>query len=218
MNTTTTPPATSYYNLTMDDRRAYWKNYADYVRLFGADLVDTMLEALPEHDIVGEYDSPLRNYDGKHLPGHCYHKPRRLRRMVSKYYRFTNDQGWEKSVCVPCNVYLIPHTFQHLNHGEFLQKLLLAKHPWLSAFKLSCYGLGRSPNDPSEFYVTTQTDGLEYSPELYVPVEALVNGDVEAIKKRNETYLRWYHLSDEQWEALSKHPVTLAFFAAMEQQ
>lgn len=197
--------------LSMEDRRLFWRNYDKWCALFTPELVDEQLAKLSVMSIVDEQLYPLRDAYGrpKQAPEKVYGVSRHLGRR-STYYRFVNESGWEKSEFVPCEVFMVPARYQSTKHGDMIEPMMHALYPWLAKFKCDFYSLNFYDNRAEEFYVRVGAD-VEGHRSLYVPYEAFKAGHVAAIVERNEKYLRWYNKDKDVWGTMKKLPTVNAF-------
>lgn len=202
-------------DLSLEDRRAYWTNYDKWCAMFSQQEVDEQLLKLPVRSFVDELASPLRDWEGRHLNGGCWQQPQRLLRSSHEYYIFRNG-GWERHERVLCNVYMVPAKYQHLQHAEVISAIMLARYPWLAQFKCNYYSMHFYDNHVNEFYVGCLHKHACHG-VLYVPYDAFMQRDVEAIVKRNETYLKWYTHADDAWASMKNDETVLKFFELLRQ-
>lgn len=202
-------------DLSIEDRRAYCKATPKLVAMFGQDLVDEGLRRFTMTQLVEVMQIPLKDAEGRPLPDReCWHKPHQFLRNVVTHHRFVDARGWEKAVSTPVKQYMIPYHYQHTYEAQhIIRPAMEALFPWIKPFKLSIYDVGYSENP--EFYVDLP-EAYKGHKALYVPYKAFAEGDVEAIIKRNETYLRDYTKSDEVWKSMSQDPVVIAFLLETE--
>lgn len=199
--------------LSLEDRRLFWRNYDRWCALFTQPLVDEQLMKLSVMSIVDEFKSPLRDAYDRPRQGGCYQKPNRPLGTHHTHYRFTNEQGWEKSVYVPCDTYMVPAQYQSTKHENIIRPIMMARYPWLAKYKCSFYSLNFYEGHTEEFYVRTAN---EHGPQgghrsLYVPYEAFMAHDVAAIEKRNAEYLRGYTKGNETWNSMRQDANVIAF-------
>ena len=197
-------------DLSLEDRRTFWRAYESLSALFGAEAIDTGLMSLRPTEVVEIYASPL---DGPRYPGcgsysgECFYKPQRELERGHEYVTFHNGD-WEQHKRVPCRRYLVPYQYQGLSHGKVIRPALLSKFPWLEKFELKIYEFRGDGHN--EIYVTTASDHRGHK-ALYVPYSALFAHDAEAIIERNRSYLEWYTKSSAAWESMKDDPVVVAF-------
>lgn len=189
--------------LNQEDRAAYFQKYDEFVSLFGKEAVDGILATVPVNSLVELHYSPKKDHSGKTLQGSCFHKPSKLLGSEMNYHKFYQGD-WEKTVRVPCNVYLVSNRYQSLVYGGMIDALLLQRAFWLGGYQLQCYG-------PDEFYVTVLAKDAGHHTSLYVPIKAWVAGDVDAIIKRNVDYFKWYTGKDDASKAILDSDVTKSF-------
>ena len=196
--------------LSIEERCLFWRNYDKWCAMFTAHEVIEQLAKLPIHDIVDELKVPLQDAYGR--PRQPYTPYETHRKLGSKrtHYRFVNEQGWEKTVDVPCDIYMVPARYQSNAHTQVIKAIMEARYPWLTEFKCSFYQLSFYPNHVEEFYVkTAQSHGGHQS--LYVPYAAFMTKDIAAIEKRNESYLQSYTRSNVVWNSMKDDANVLAF-------
>lgn len=85
---------------------------------------------------------------------------------------------------VMCDVYRVKNQYQRLRHGKIVLELLYSTFPELMEFGFKAYGLEYGPEEEYEIYPKNH---------IYTPFQALLTGDIEAIKKRNLDYGRSYN-------------------------
>lgn len=192
--------------LTLEDRREFFREYANLVALFGDALVDRGLLGLKESDIVETLNVPLTGPGGKHYNGLCYHKPHRFLQRTTAGHTFYHA-GWERRETVPVNQYLVPAKYQNLALPLIIRPALIAKAAWLTNFNLKIYGL-------DEFYVTLSEPHAGHT-SLYVPIKAFLAKDCDAIVARNIDYLKGYTKGDEVGPAVVADPVSQAFLTCL---
>jgi hypothetical protein len=199
--------------MELEQRREFLHNYDKLVELFGQELVDQGLMRYTDSQLLGTQDYPLKDANGRSLKPSKPYGPHIYVGRVCTHHRFTNREGWEKSVFVPVERYKVRNQYQHNYQSQLIVKpAMLALYPWLADFKLNIYSVHFYENGSNEFYVKLSR---EYSGHtcLYVPYKAFMDGDVEAIIKRNEEYLKWYTKSDEVWNAMREDPVIDEFLS-----
>lgn len=199
--------------LSLEDRRLFWRNYDKIVALFGAEKIDEGLMALKPSDIVEIYAAPLEGptqpFGRNDYSGKCWLQPNRQVSPGREYVTFCNGE-WEQHKRVLCNRYLVPHQYQSLRAESIIRPALVAKLPWLEGFKLAIYQMDFLDNFDDEFYVSLESKHGGHT-SLYVPYKAALSGDVAAIVKRNESYLKWYCKTDDVWASMKADPVVVAF-------
>lgn len=191
--------------LTLEQRRAFYREYDQIIALFGEacrDRLDQLLIRIPLDKLTEVFKAPHTDAYGRTVcrPGKPWYPHAVQLPDAWTGYRFVNNEGWEKYVPdVVCSRWLIPNRYQHLETPPILRALLLDQVPWLAEFsgRLSLYSLdGRV--EP-EFYLQVTCEGPNKS--LYVPFRAFLAGDVEAILERNRSYWRSYYVGARAPEA-----------------
>lgn len=194
-----------YDNIT--NRRKFFRNYAKFSEWFGAENVDAALTLVNFDKLVEVYKT-----EQKHN-ARCYHTVNLELPAGLDFIHKTHpmDSSYSKTIHVMCNRWLVPNQYQRLVDESILRLNLLKKYPWLRRYTLEIYGLDFYPNSGSpEFYVNIGKS-VNGHRSLYVPYEAFFAGDVEAIIKRNQTYLNWYTKGDDVWNAISAQPSVQKF-------
>jgi hypothetical protein len=200
--------------LSLNDRRLFWRNYDKWCAMFTQPLVDAQLMGLSVTSIVDEYKVPLRDAYGKPRQGRePGFQPHRKMGTHHTHYTFHNEQGWEKTEYVPCDTYMVPAQYQSTKHDGMIAAMMHALYPWLAKYKCSFYSMNFYDNHAEEFYVRTAN---EHGPQgghrsLYVPYDAFKAHDVAAIEKRNADYLRWYTKGEATWNSMREDANVIAF-------
>ena len=100
--------------LSLEDRKIFWRVYESLSALFGAEVIDAGVMALRPSEIAEIYAAPL---DGPRTPGcgsysgNCFHKPQRELGRGYEYVTFHNGD-WEQRKRVPCRRYLVPYQYR----------------------------------------------------------------------------------------------------------
>lgn len=96
-----------------------------------------------------------------------------------------NGRRYMDSDRVRCRVYRVKNRYQGTKHGNVILDLLYGKHPELAQFGFNAYELHEYTGSlPYEIYPKNH---------IYTPFRALMEGDIEAIKKRNMDYAKSYN-------------------------
>ena len=196
--------------LSLEDRRLFWRNYDKWCAMFSAPEVDEQLMKLSVMSIVDERNVPLRDWAGRPLQGRPPFGVHRALGTHHTYHRFVNDAGWERSEYVPCDSYMVPAQYQSTKHEQIIRPIMHARYPWLAKFKCSFYSLDFYDNGVEEFYVKTAQDHAGHR-SLYVPYRAFMAKDIGAIMERNESYLKSYTKSNAVWNSLKDDANVIAF-------
>lgn len=80
------------------------------------------------------------------------------------------------------DVYRVASHYQGLCHGKVILHLLYGRYPELAKFEFNAYGM----DSCSSYEIYPKTG-------VYVPFEALMDGDIDAILLRNRDYCAWYN-------------------------
>lgn len=205
-----------YDPLTLEQKIKFFRSYDIFVKYFPKASVDRELDKLSPTELVTEYQQPHTDWAGKVLNRS---EPTWLGDAVESlgtkhtHYRFHKD-GWERSANVACDCWRVPSSYQNLPQGKMLEALLREARPYLQNFEMACYGIDGGENSHNEFYlkVGTKAEGHD---SLYVPYEAFLAGDIDAIKKRNSDYLGWYNKKVDVWAVLKETEAVKCFFENM---
>lgn len=197
--------------LSLSERQEYWKNYKLLTQYFPQDLVDEALLSLEVKEIVEEYALATVDVRGRrHYPSKPYGKCRLLG-SEHRAYTYYNDEGWQKTLYVPCDIYLVAREYQSLSEPKIIRYCLLKDYPWLSEYRLNIYGM-RCGEAIEEFYVDILENPKEPFGSLYVPYRAFLEGEPANIVKRNREYSRSYSKqAAEKMEEVLLHPTTQGF-------
>lgn len=84
-----------------------------------------------------------------------------------------------------CDVYRVRNHYQGIYHGDVIKSLLYGRYPELKKFCFKFY----------EYYAYSNTPEYEIYPDckLYVPFEALMEGNIEKVLERNREYCKSYN-------------------------
>ena len=173
------------------------KKFCDYLRLnFGDEILSTALNDFKRGDMMTWEYIPYEN--GFHFALSkaiaLYHPY-----LVSHPIRETKGNGWERLVNKLC-VGIICSTQYDFWSGKLLKKCLDLKYPWLEKFKISEYSV-HSYQDLDEhlvFLPIPDTEGKKKR-SVYIPLRALIEADVEAIKKCHIDYFTDYYKWPGGW-------------------
>jgi len=203
--------------MSLEERRKFLNNYGKLVKMFGQELVDEgLLRYGLMYDLVEYKDFPLQDANGRSLNPSKPHGHSIYIGRLSTPHRFVNRQGWEKTVTVPVERYLVPYTWQGNDQAKHIVRPAMLKlYPWLEEFYFHVYQLCFFKDKQEEFYVTLSEEYGGHK-SLYVPFHDFMVGDTEAICKRNESYLSWYTRDGVVWEKMRKDPVVLHFLKSTE--
>ena len=169
------------------------KKLCDYLRLnFGDEILSAALNDFKRKDMMTWEYIPYENgfYFALSKAIALY-----LPYLVSHPIRETKGDGWERSIDKLC-VGIICRTRYDFWSGKLLKKCLDLKYPWLEKFKISEYSV-HSYQDLDEHFVFLPIPDTEGKKDrsVYIPLKALIEADVEAIKKCHTDYFtdhyRW---------------------------
>ena len=204
--------------LSLEERREYYKKYPQLCELLGQEAVDEGLMRYSVMSLVEELQLPQTDVDGRPMANPSqkpWCTPYRELGTKRTHYRFIRDGGWEKYTSTVVLSFMVPHQYQHNDMARYIIKpALLKRCPWLAGFKLKVYSMDfyRDSHD-EDFYVEL---GCDYYAKggfnsLYVPIRAFLRGDVAAIVKRNQTYFKDYCHTDAVWAAMKLDPTVIRF-------
>ena len=173
------------------------KKLCDYLRLnFGDGILSTALNDFKRGDMMTWEYIPYENgfYFAINKAIALY-----LPYLVSHPIRETKGDGWERMVDKLC-VGIICSTRYDFWSGKLLKKCLDLKYPWLEKFKISEYSV-HSYQDLDEHLVFLPIPDTEGKKErsVYIPLKALIEADVEAIKKCHIDYFTDYYKWPGGW-------------------
>lgn len=120
-------------------------------------------------------DLPIGGADAEYL--------RTSMEIIPRYSKVEHAQLMEGERCM-CDVYRVKNSYQHTRHGNVVLDLLYGTFPELREFKFDAYGLDYQSEKDYEIYPANH---------IYTPLEAMLTGDVEAIKTRNNRYAAAYN-------------------------
>lgn len=99
-----------------------------------------------------------------------------------------------------CDVYMVRNPYQGLRHGAVILELLYKRYPELVKYKFDAYEMYEDNQHPYEIYPSFH---------VYVPFEALMEGNIDKIKRRNVEYARSFNngfFTPKAMEARLKEP------------
>lgn len=102
---------------------------------------------------------------------------------IPRYSKVEHAQLMEGERCM-CDVYRVKNSYQHTRHGNVVLDLLYGTFPELREFQFDAYGLDYQSEKDYEIYPANH---------IYTPLEAMLTGDIEAIKTRNNRYAAAYN-------------------------
>ena len=174
------------------------KNLTDYLRLnFGDAILSEAINILKRRDLfTWEYipyetgfNYAISNAVALYLPY-----------LVSHSIKEFKGDGWERSVNKLC-IAIFKVSNYNFWSGKLVKRCLELKYPWLTKFNISDYSITYF-NSTREYgnhliYLYTKQNGKSHS--IYMPLEALINGDIEAIKKCHTDYFTSYYKWPGGW-------------------
>lgn len=182
------------------------KKLCDYLRLnFGDEILSTALNDFKRGDMMTweyiPYETGFHFAISKAIA-------LRLSYLVSHPIKEHKGDGWERTVNKLC-VGIICRSPYDLWSGKLLKKCLELKYPWLSKFGISDYSVHsyQDMGDHLVFLSIPDTEGKKPR-SVYIPLKALIEADVEAIKKCHTDYFTDYYKWPGGWgESVTKEDV-----------
>lgn len=167
------------------------KKFCDYLRLnFGDRILSTALNYFKRRDMMTWEYIPYENgfYFAINKAIALY-----LPYLVSHPIRETKGDGWERTVNKLC-VGIICNTQYDFWSGKLLKKCFDLKYPWLEKFKISEYSVHfyQDLDKHLVFLPIPDTEGKKER-SVYIPLKALIEADVEAIRKYHTDYFTDYY-------------------------
>ena len=173
------------------------KKFCDYLRLnFGDGILSTALNDFKRGDMMTWEYIPYEN-------GFYFALNKaialRLPYLVSHPIRETKGDGWERSVDKLCVGIICSKQYDFWS-GKLLKKCLDLKYPWLEKFKISEYSIHSYQDMDKHLIYLSIPDTEEKKPRsVYIPLKALIERDVEAIKKCHTDYFTDYYKWPGGW-------------------
>ena len=174
------------------------KNLTDYLRLnFGDEVLSEAVNILRRGDL----------FDWEYIPyetGFNYAITNAvaldLPYLVTHPIREFKGDGWERSVDKLCIAIFKTRRYDFWT-GKLLKKCLELKYPWMSKFDISDYSVSYTSDlnnyDNHLVFLTVKKQDKKYS--IYMPLKALIEGDIEAIKKYHTHYFTEYYKWPSGW-------------------
>lgn len=106
--------------------------------------------------------------------------------------------GWERYVDKLCIAVFVKRK-HNIWTGILLKKCLELKYPWLDKFKISNYSIDYGDFDKHLVYLKVFDKKREKDKNVYIPLKAFIEGDVEAIKKYHTKYFTKYYSWSGGW-------------------
>ena len=171
----------------------YFRCWDKFVSLFGEELSREAIARINFNDIAKE-----EGYVNESYPERCgYEHTRDAYGNVEVSHR--RASSFHRTEQKLLHFYITPYTYQHLKHEEMITYILNKIYPTLlRTFKVDIYSID-SGNRISEIYVKIGDKSL------YVPLEALMKKDIDAIKKRNTDYQNDYYHDDKYCDDIFNH-------------
>ena len=205
-----------YDPLTLKQKIKFFRSYKSFVKYFPVASVNRELDKLKPGDLVKELQLPHTDWKGSAmLSDKPTHMGDAIESIGTKQTYYTYYKGeWQRTALVICSCYRVPSNYQNLPQGKMLLSLLREVRPFLQSFGMACYEINGHENSLNEFYLELGTKAEGHG-SLYVPYEAFLAGDIDAIEKRNKDYLGWYTKKKDVWNALKETATAKCFFENM---
>ena len=174
------------------------KNFTDYLRLnFGDEILSEAVNILRRSDLfTWEYFPYETGFNYAISCAVALYLPY----LVTHPIREFKGDGWERSVDKLCIAVFKNQTHEFWT-GELLRRCLELKYPWMSKFDISKYSVSYTSDlnkyDSHLVFLTVKKQDKKYS--IYIPLKALVEGDIEAIKKYHTHYFTEYYKWPGGW-------------------
>ena len=183
------------------------KNFTDYLRLnFGDEILSEAVNILRRSDLFTWGYFPYET--GFNYAISCA-VTLYLPYLVTHPIREFKGDGWERSVDKLCIAVFKNQTHEFWT-GELLRRCLELKYPWMSKFDISKYSVSYTSDlnkyDSHLVFLTVKKQDKKYS--IYMPLKALVEGDIEAIKKYHIHYFTEYYKWPGGWSKGEKEKKT----------
>ena len=174
------------------------KNLTDYLRLsFGDEILSEAANTLRRGNLFDwEYipyetgfNYAISNAVALYLPY-----------LVTHPVREFKGDGWERSVDKLC-IAIFKNKRYEFWTGELLKKCLELKYPWMTKFKISGFSVSyrNTPDGYGDHLVYLYIKEGIKERSVYMPLKALVEGDIEAIKKYHTEYFTKYYSWPGGW-------------------
>lgn len=173
------------------------KKFCDYLRLnFGDEILLTALNDFRRGDMMTWEYIPYENGFyfalGKAI---ALYRPY----LVSHPIKEWKGDGWERTVDKLC-VGIICKSPYDFWSGELLKKCLELKYPWLKKFNISKFHVEAYRDlDKHLVFLTIPNSEEKKNRSVYIPLKALIERDVDAIKKCHTDYFTNYYKWPGGW-------------------
>lgn len=171
--------------------KKYFTPFAMLAKYFSEeDIIIACSNHLTVRDLTDEYPIPKDRYGLNILPKDykpCGKNTEYIGEKRVSVPRYAKNPAGEQLLIGEekmCYVYRITAHYQGLRHGNVILELLYKKYPELEQFGFAAYGYNEYDNFAYEIYPKNH---------IYTPFEALLTGDIDAIRKRNMEYAKSYH-------------------------
>ena len=179
-------------NVSLDKKIKYFYSWEKFVSLFGEKLSREALSLVNFRNIATE-----KGYVNENYPERCgydhirdgYGNVEVAHRGASSFHRTERKM---------LHYYLTPYDYQNLEHKKMIEFIINKVYPsLLKKFKVDIYSIDNGSMDEIYVHVGEKT--------LYVPLKALMNKDIEAIKKRNVEYQNDYYHNEKYCDDIFSH-------------
>lgn len=173
------------------------KKFCDYLRLnFSDEILSAALNDFRRGDMMTWEYIPYENgfYFALSKAISLY-RPYLVSHPVKEY----KGNGWERTVDKLC-VGIICKSPYDFWSGKLLKKCLELKYPWLKKFNVSEYRAETYRDLDKHFiYLPILNSEGKKDRSVYIPLKALIEGDIEAIKKCHTDYFTDYYKWPGGW-------------------
>lgn len=178
-------------SVSTDKKIKYFRCWDKFVSLFGEELSRKAITQIDFNDIAKEEGYVNGNY-----PEQCgYEHTRDAYGNVEVAHR--GASSFHRTERKLLHYYLTPCTYQHLEHKKMIKHIIDEVYPTLTRnFKVDIYSID---SGNAEIYVHIGDKSL------YVPLEALMEKDIDAIKKRNIDYQNDFFHDDKYCDDIFNH-------------
>ena len=174
------------------------QNLTDYLRLnFGDAILSEAINILKRRDLfTWEYIPYETGFNYAISSAVALYLPY----LVSHPIKEFKGDGWERSVDKLCIAVFKTSQYDFWS-GKLLKRCLELKYPWLTEFNISDYSIEyfNSTRGYGNHFVYLHVKQNEKSRSIYMPLDALINGDIEAIKKCHTDYFTSYYKWPGGW-------------------
>lgn len=173
------------------------KKFCDYLRLnFGDEILSAALNDFRRKDMMTwEYIPFETGFHYALSKAIALYLPYLVSHPIKEY----RGDGWERTKNKLC-IGIICNSPYDLWSGKLLKKCLELKYPWLEKFNISEFSVEACRDlDNHLIYLPILNSEGKKDRSVYIPLKALIEGDVEAIKKCHTDYFTDYYKWPGGW-------------------